>query len=286
MNPVSIKGLPSSSPNEKQGHLGDLNKKSDAELRELLQRQEGIMKTQRHILINLPDKGAKVQKMIDHLKEILSSREHQVEDATDLFERLSMSADDQNRSRTSNIDDKILRGIVNIPPEAATTIQDNRINAYEQVISRKMEKKSNFTTNHSIKAQHMSELSENSLLGKPELKETLTVKSPGKTLQQQPKDDTLKLKYRYDDSLENDVHTTKHHKVIGIDVREAIDLQMKQKKHLEDLQIKEASQKLADRFKVNMTSFNPDSQSQYRNPEENSDEIDSDDDNAQHDYPE
>ncbi|ELU15590.1 hypothetical protein CAPTEDRAFT_210654 [Capitella teleta] len=289
MNQALVNGVAGSSTREKQGHLGDLSKKSDAELRELLERQESIMKTQRHILINLPDKGAKVQKMIDNLKEILASREVKVDDATDLFERLSISAEAQNRTRITTHDDETLRGVVNTPSDEVTIIEDNRINAYEKVISQQTVKKSSFSTNHTPKAHHVSELPEKTLRSKPALKPPgVPTQSPGRTLQQQPKgEEASNLKYRYDDSLENDIHGARHHKAISIDVREAIQLQLQQKKHLEELQIKEASQKLAERFKVNMSSFNPDGQSLYRNPQDDFEEKDSDDDDdPPADYPE
>ncbi|XP_067667192.1 DNA-directed RNA polymerase II subunit GRINL1A-like [Haliotis asinina] len=61
-------------PSEKQGQLGDLTKKTLPELRELLDRQDKLLKKEK-FLQSLPDKGVKVKMFAETLRTLITQRE-------------------------------------------------------------------------------------------------------------------------------------------------------------------------------------------------------------------
>jgi hypothetical protein len=212
--------------------------------------------------------------MIDTLRQELSRRAEAGVDTANLFERLSVSAETKNRSWGAESEQ--LGEIVHAP--TSRIVEDCRINAYEHVISRKTDPKHTFKPNRTPKAHHVDELSADTLRQKPSPSNAAVVsQSPGRTLQQQPPNEGSKLKYRYDESLENAVQPLKHKQTVCIDISEAIALQRQQKKHLEvrvsfalsyfmhasllqELRIREASEKLAQRFSAShgKTEFSAD----------------------------
>ena len=162
--------------------------------------------------------------MIDHLKDILDRREKQMDDATELFERMAIRADQSNRDRLADTgresDDELrdqLKEIINVPGGSKIIIDERisgvgdkslHINSYDKVMKRVDERQipgketykkkvGTFVPNRCSKAKAVGELADN-VMHDIQTIEGLTptnhsrsdrnpkIISPGKTLQQQP----------------------------------------------------------------------------------------------------
>ncbi|KAJ8304317.1 hypothetical protein KUTeg_017900 [Tegillarca granosa] len=91
-------------PQEKQGYLEDLSKKTTVELKELLNRQESLLKKKK-FLSTLPDKGEKVNKFRDLLLKLITQREENEQRTQQkITERLDVKRDKNPKDSLSKAD--------------------------------------------------------------------------------------------------------------------------------------------------------------------------------------
>ncbi|XP_046551515.1 DNA-directed RNA polymerase II subunit GRINL1A-like [Haliotis rubra] len=92
-------------PSEKQGQLGDLTKKTLPELRELLDRQDKLLKKEK-FLQTLPDKGVKVKMFAETLRTLITQRE-EVDQAASKLEGVKISDLVQKQTTNTHSDKKV-----------------------------------------------------------------------------------------------------------------------------------------------------------------------------------
>ncbi|XP_071107973.1 DNA-directed RNA polymerase II subunit GRINL1A-like isoform X2 [Haliotis cracherodii] len=92
-------------PSEKQGQLGDLTKKTLQELRELLDRQDKLLKKEK-FLQTLPDKGVKVKTFAQTLRTLIAQRED-IERAAATLEGVTISGHGDKQTSNRHRDKKV-----------------------------------------------------------------------------------------------------------------------------------------------------------------------------------
>ncbi|XP_046341194.2 DNA-directed RNA polymerase II subunit GRINL1A-like isoform X2 [Haliotis rufescens] len=90
---------------EKQGQLGDLTKKTLQELRELLDRQDKLLKKEK-FLQTLPDKGVKVKTFAQTLRTLIAQRE-EIERAAATLEGVTISGHGDKQTSNRHRDKKV-----------------------------------------------------------------------------------------------------------------------------------------------------------------------------------
>lgn len=309
--------------NEKQVKLGNLQDMNIDELDILLQKQTKIL-SNKSFVNRLPDKGEKIRKLVARIEHVMSEKskvQHDIENATELFEKMAVDADAQRllTCDEEDTDDSMLRELVNREHIGKIVTEEKPsqyINTYDRIIKKTPSKSQtkkfhpNRTLNHSSINSHMkkslpsnihlktvcernensdsvdsNEISSDKLNNKAQASidtELLTIAEP-------KIDSPSRLpKHGYDESLQ--YKTSTNRRAVSIPIEESIKLMQEQKNKHDMLQAVQAAHRLTGKLVIpglqgkSTVTFNPDivPPSAYRHQDVHSD-LDSDDEEP--DYP-
>ncbi|XP_071845177.1 uncharacterized protein [Apostichopus japonicus] len=240
----------------KQGDVGDLRKKTNFDLKELLRRQEKLL-SNRSLLRNLPDGGAKLKSFVEKINVILDER-GDVDGAAQLLDTLSLGEREKTvggkerivQDSNSNKDQKSTLESV-----ATTSGSDQFQSFHSNIFNKKFdEKKEPFRPSRTLKSTNIP-----ANIPKPIGHEKR--KEAGKT-----KD----LTSAYSPPVKRDI-------VKPVDLSESLRLQKLQQEKFEVLRAEQAAEKLAERLgiKIGAITLDVESAGSFREPEN----VKSDDDN-------
>merc|ERR1711862_213397 len=127
--------------NEKQVKLGNLQEMNTDELGILLKKQTKIL-SNKSFVNHLPDKGEKIRNLVARIEHVMSEKSkvgHDVENATELFEKMAVDAYTQRLpcDEEEDVDDNMLLELVN-REHVGKIIREEKpsqyINTYDRII--------------------------------------------------------------------------------------------------------------------------------------------------------
>ncbi|PIK44193.1 putative DNA-directed RNA polymerase II subunit GRINL1A [Apostichopus japonicus] len=239
----------------KQGDVGDLRKKTNFDLKELLRRQEKLL-SNRSLLRNLPDGGAKLKSFVEKINVILEER-GDVDGAAQLLDTLSLG----EREKTVDGKERIVQDSNNkeqkstLESVATTSGSDQFQSFHSNIFNKKFdEKKEPFRPSRTLKSTNIP----------------ANIPKPiGHEKRKEGSSKTKDLTSAYSPPVKRDI-------VKPVDLPESLRLQRLQQEKFDILRAEQAAEKLAERLgiKIGAITLDVESAGSFREPEN----VKSDDD--------
>ncbi|PIK57307.1 putative DNA-directed RNA polymerase II subunit GRINL1A [Apostichopus japonicus] len=238
----------------KQGDVGDLRKKTNFDLKELLRRQEKLL-SNRSLLRNLPDGGAKLKSFVEKINVILEER-GDVDGAAQLLDTLSLG----DQEKTVGGKERIMQDSNNkeqkstLESVATTSGSDQFQSFHSNIFNKKFdEKKEPFRPSRTLKSTNIP----------------ANIPKPIGHEKRKEGSKTKDLTSAYSPPVKRDI-------VKPVDLSESLRLQRLQQEKFDILRAEQAAEKLAERLgiKIGAITLDVESAGSFREPEN----VKSDDD--------
>ncbi|XP_077989616.1 uncharacterized protein LOC144443893 [Glandiceps talaboti] len=258
---------------DRQGELGNLSKKTRIELVDLLCRQDKLLGNMK-FLQKLPDKGEKIRKFADKLKQLIAEKE-QIERTSELFASMKIGSstvteldsdddDEEEENADDTVKDRVMvsESLPSLSDGMSSERTENVIagNQYESIVKKESVFKKRM-------ASQRGKETENVFLKTGENKPAREIFKPNKTLRSEriPENLTkpqLLLSPKIKENLERDkveelsaVFPPKLKHPDGtklLDIKESAQLEQEQQRKYEEAYAQHAAERLTERMNLTM----------------------------------